>query len=200
MWAPYSGLGCTITSPPESVTDVCWGRCTNPVRRLARQVIFPVASLLVLPLHWLRFCKSYSLCLQVKICDFGLARRFGYPPRRYSPKVLTLWYRPPELLLGESVYTTGVDMWAIGCIFGVWQLSLRPCSPERGAMCCLTLRPLGIFVIPPPPQTVQPLCPPPKKTCRDRTATSEMNPSEWLPVLHFFRLKIYRNPWGLMPI
>jgi serine/threonine protein kinase len=32
--------------------------------------------------------------------------------------VVTLWYRSPELLLGATKYTTGVDMWSIGCIFG----------------------------------------------------------------------------------
>nr|WJH19571.1 Cyclin-dependent kinase 10 [Euglena gracilis] len=55
---------------------------------------------------------------QLKICDFGLAREFGIPARPYTPLVVTLWYRPPELLLGDLTYTTGVDMWSVGCIFG----------------------------------------------------------------------------------
>eukprot|EP00668_Euglena_longa_P003106 GGOE01003628.1.p1 GENE.GGOE01003628.1~~GGOE01003628.1.p1 ORF type:complete len:335 (-),score=41.87 GGOE01003628.1:220-1224(-) len=55
---------------------------------------------------------------QVKICDFGLSREFGIPPQPYTPLVVTLWYRPPELLLGDLTYSTGVDMWSIGCIFG----------------------------------------------------------------------------------
>lgn len=33
-------------------------------------------------------------------------------------KVVTIWYRPPELLLGATRYTTSVDMWSLGCIFG----------------------------------------------------------------------------------
>jgi serine/threonine protein kinase len=31
-------------------------------------------------------------------------------------KVITLWYRPPELLLGDTRYTSAVDVWSIGCI------------------------------------------------------------------------------------
>jgi hypothetical protein len=40
----------------------------------------------------------------VKLCDFGLARTFSQPARPMSPRVLTLWYRPPELLLGAPLY------------------------------------------------------------------------------------------------
>lgn len=53
-----------------------------------------------------------------KVADFGLAREFGLPPNRMTPKVVTLWYRSPELLLGCETYTTAVDLWACGCIFG----------------------------------------------------------------------------------
>jgi cyclin-dependent kinase 10 len=35
-----------------------------------------------------------------------------------TPKVVTLWYRAPELLFGDPNYTTAVDMWSAGCIFG----------------------------------------------------------------------------------
>lgn len=34
-----------------------------------------------------------------------------------SPQVVTLWYRAPEILLGGRAYSTGVDMWSVGCIF-----------------------------------------------------------------------------------
>ncbi|KAF9279292.1 Cyclin-dependent kinase 10 [Mortierella alpina] len=54
----------------------------------------------------------------LKIADFGLARSFGLPSRPMTPKVVTLWYRAPELLFGDSNYTTAVDMWSAGCIFG----------------------------------------------------------------------------------
>lgn len=53
----------------------------------------------------------------LKIGDFGLARAFGVPLRTYTHEVVTLWYRSPEILLGGRQYSTGVDMWSIGCIF-----------------------------------------------------------------------------------
>jgi len=53
----------------------------------------------------------------VKVADFGLARSFLPPFKAYTDKVVTLWYRAPELLLGVSSYSTGIDMWSMGCIF-----------------------------------------------------------------------------------
>ena len=54
---------------------------------------------------------------RVKIADFGLARSFGLPLKSYTHEVVTLWYRAPEVLLGSKVYSTGVDIWSVGCIF-----------------------------------------------------------------------------------
>jgi len=56
----------------------------------------------------------------LKLCDFGLARRcsgFGKP---CTPTVTSLWYRAPEILLGDKVYGTAVDLWSFGCIFAEW--------------------------------------------------------------------------------
>jgi cell division cycle 2-like protein len=55
---------------------------------------------------------------QIKIADFGLARYTGDPIPPLTQLVVTLWYRAPELLLGAKEYSTSVDMWSIGCIFG----------------------------------------------------------------------------------
>jgi len=56
----------------------------------------------------------------LKLADFGLARAFSAnksgQPNRYTNRVVTLWYRPPELLLGERSYGPPVDMWGAGCI------------------------------------------------------------------------------------
>nr|XP_033798688.1 cyclin-dependent kinase 10 isoform X1 [Geotrypetes seraphini] len=52
----------------------------------------------------------------VKIADFGLARAYGVPLKPMTPRVVTLWYRAPELLLGTTTQTTAIDMWAVGCI------------------------------------------------------------------------------------
>lgn len=55
---------------------------------------------------------------RVALADFGLARRYEDPPQHLTVPVVTLWYRAPELLLGETRYGPAVDMWATGCIFG----------------------------------------------------------------------------------
>lgn len=49
------------------------------------------------------------------LADFGLARPISQPVREYTNEVMTLYYRPPELILGEKVYSIGVDIWALGC-------------------------------------------------------------------------------------
>lgn len=53
---------------------------------------------------------------EVKLADFGLARKYPHTMQPPPPKVVTLWYRAPELLLGCSTYNPGVDLWAIGCV------------------------------------------------------------------------------------
>ncbi len=54
---------------------------------------------------------------ELKLADFGLARAFDIPIKRYTHEVVTLWYRAPEILLGSPHYSTPVDIWSIGCIF-----------------------------------------------------------------------------------
>ena len=58
----------------------------------------------------------YSNKGEVKICDFGLARQYGEPLRAYTPVVVTLWYRAPELLLGADHYSTPIDVFSLGCV------------------------------------------------------------------------------------
>merc|ERR1719208_551132 len=64
----------------------------------------------------------------LKLADFGLARAISInkagQPNRYTNRVVTLWYRPPELLLGERNYGSAVDMWGAGCIMAeMWTRS-----------------------------------------------------------------------------
>jgi len=54
----------------------------------------------------------------LKLADFGLARACGIPVRRYTHEVVTLWYRAPDVLMGSRKYSTPVDLWSVGCIFG----------------------------------------------------------------------------------
>ncbi|KAL5723000.1 [pyruvate dehydrogenase (acetyl-transferring)] kinase [Ranunculus cassubicifolius] len=54
----------------------------------------------------------------VKIADFGLANFFNPGHRQpLTSRVVTLWYRPPELLLGSTEYGAAVDLWSVGCVF-----------------------------------------------------------------------------------
>ena len=54
---------------------------------------------------------------ELKLADFGLARALNKGlNQRYTNRVVTLWYRPPELFLGERNYGPPVDMWGAGCI------------------------------------------------------------------------------------
>ncbi|CAK4078179.1 unnamed protein product [Aphanomyces euteiches] len=53
----------------------------------------------------------------LKIADFGLARAFSMPTRKYTHEVVTLWYRAPEILLGQEIYSPPVDIWSCGVIF-----------------------------------------------------------------------------------
>eukprot|EP00632_Arachnochrysis_sp_CCMP2950_P003959 CAMPEP_0185704084 /NCGR_PEP_ID=MMETSP1164-20130828/16229_1 /TAXON_ID=1104430 /ORGANISM="Chrysoreinhardia sp, Strain CCMP2950" /LENGTH=377 /DNA_ID=CAMNT_0028371423 /DNA_START=253 /DNA_END=1386 /DNA_ORIENTATION=+ len=55
---------------------------------------------------------------KLKLADFGLARAFGIPVRSYTHEVVTLWYRAPDVLMGSRTYSTPVDVWSVGCIFG----------------------------------------------------------------------------------
>lgn len=56
----------------------------------------------------------------LKLADFGLARAFSHckpgQTNKYTNRVVTLWYRPPELLLGERNYGPPIDLWGAGCI------------------------------------------------------------------------------------
>lgn len=54
----------------------------------------------------------------LKIADFGLANSIS--PNNKHPltsRVVTLWYRPPELLMGATNYGVSVDLWSVGCVF-----------------------------------------------------------------------------------
>jgi len=67
-----------------------------------------------------RDLKSSNLLVnkkgELKIADWGLARSWSRDMKRLTCKVITLWYRPPELLLGATEYTDKIDMWSVGCI------------------------------------------------------------------------------------
>ncbi|CAJ0581054.1 unnamed protein product, partial [Mesorhabditis spiculigera] len=59
----------------------------------------------------------------LKLADLGLARYYNDQDRPYTNRVITLWYRPPELLYGEERYGPNIDVWSAGCILA--ELFLR---------------------------------------------------------------------------
>ncbi|XP_037782696.1 cyclin-dependent kinase 11B-like isoform X3 [Penaeus monodon] len=86
--------------------------------------------------NWIlhRDLKTSNLLLShrgiLKVGDFGLAREYGSPLKHYTPVVVTLWYRAPELLLGSKQYSTHIDVWSVGCIFGEL-LGMEPMFPGK---------------------------------------------------------------------
>jgi serine/threonine protein kinase len=79
----------------------------------------------------------------LKIADFGLARAVG---GRMTNLVVTLWYRPIEILLGAEEYTTAVDMWSVGCVAGE-MVKGSPMMPGEGEVDQLN-RILGLLGFP----------------------------------------------------
>ena len=71
----------------------------------------------------------------VKIADFGLARSYAgqESTNPLTNRVITLWYRPPELLLGSTKYGPEVDMWSVGCIFAELVMG-KPILPGKNEM------------------------------------------------------------------
>jgi len=75
----------------------------------------------------------------MKVADFGLARSVDFKdkePGRHpvlTDYVATRWYRAPEILLGSTTYTKGVDMWSVGCILGEL-LGGKPMFPGTSTM------------------------------------------------------------------
>lgn len=54
----------------------------------------------------------------LKLGDFGLANVLDTKNKnQLTSRVVTLWYRPPELLMGSTSYGVSVDLWSVGCVF-----------------------------------------------------------------------------------
>jgi serine/threonine-protein kinase BUR1 len=96
----------------------------DQVRSLMRQLLNALKVLHGLKiLH--RDLKTSNLLITqkgvLKLADFGLSR-FQLNKSKYTNCVITRWYRPPELLLGATEYTSKIDMWSVGCILGEFML------------------------------------------------------------------------------
>ncbi len=106
---------------------------TNEIKCLMQQLLQAVSHLHD---NWIlhRDLKTSNLLFShtgiLKVGDFGLAREYGSPLKHYTPVVVTLWYRAPELLLGTKEYSTGIDIWSVGCIFAEF-LRMEPLFPGK---------------------------------------------------------------------
>ncbi|KAL5518749.1 hypothetical protein ACEPAH_432 [Sanghuangporus vaninii] len=115
----------------------------SEIKTLMRQLLSAVAHC---HKNWIlhRDLKTSNLLMNnrgtIKVADFGLARRYGDPIGLggMTQLVVTLWYRPPEILLGATTYSTAVDMWSVGCIFGELLLK-EPVFPGKNEMEQLSL-------------------------------------------------------------
>eukprot|EP00485_Elphidium_margaritaceum_P002902 CAMPEP_0202703254 /NCGR_PEP_ID=MMETSP1385-20130828/16120_1 /ASSEMBLY_ACC=CAM_ASM_000861 /TAXON_ID=933848 /ORGANISM="Elphidium margaritaceum" /LENGTH=396 /DNA_ID=CAMNT_0049361075 /DNA_START=25 /DNA_END=1215 /DNA_ORIENTATION=+ len=113
------------------------------IRNIMRQILDAIAFLHsikllhrdIKPQNILLFVSSGNGAAEctytIKIADFGLARSNNQPNLSLTTEVVTLWYRPIELLLGCKVYDKSVDEWAVGCVF----FELITNSPLFPAMC-----------------------------------------------------------------
>jgi serine/threonine protein kinase len=131
-----------LLTPPATISADTF--CRRPLislgplfgQHITRQVLSGIQTL-----HALGVChrdiKPGNLLMDktgqhVKVADFGLARFVQEAHRSYTPGMVTLWYRSPELLLGETDYGFAVDVWSVGCILAecltgrVLFRSLRP--------------------------------------------------------------------------
>ena len=105
------------------------GLLAHPSFKFSAANVKDVAHQLFSALHYLhhqrvlhRDLKGSNILLDrqgnLKLADFGLARFFSPKVKSadYTNRVITLWFRSPELLLGATAYAAPVDIWSAGCI------------------------------------------------------------------------------------
>jgi len=144
---------------------------------------------------------------QVKVCDFGLARSVLQQNDHAQNPVLTdyvatRWYRAPEILLGSTSYTKGVDLWSVGCIVGEL-LTGKPTFPGTSTMNQLD----RIMEVTgrPSPEDVEAIKSPFAATMLESLPMSrprslhEMFPSATMEALDLLRLCTQFNPMKRLP-
>ncbi|XP_005092804.1 cyclin-dependent kinase 9 [Aplysia californica] len=124
---PYSQSKSTVYLVLEFCEHDLAGLLSNPKVKFSLGEIKKVMQQLFNGLYFIhsnkivhRDMKAANILItkdgNLKLADFGLARAFSNKLKRYTNCVVTLWYRPPELLLGERNYGPAIDLWGAGCI------------------------------------------------------------------------------------
>jgi len=137
-YADVSGCACSRGSC-TSCSRVCPSltravSCTGAIISAALSLPLNSTCMQTDNASWYRYSdlKPQNLLVNMsgslKIADFGLARAFSIPIKKYTHEVVTLWYRAPEILLGQEVYSPPVDIWSVGVIFGE-MLTKKPMFP-----------------------------------------------------------------------
>ncbi|MGH0148190.1 UNVERIFIED_CONTAM: hypothetical protein FKN15_060342 [Acipenser sinensis] len=121
----------------------------------------------------------------IKIGDFGLAREIRSRPP-YTDYVSTRWYRAPEVLLRSSVYSSPIDMWAVGCIMAELY-TLRPLFPGNSEVdeifkICQVLGTVKKALRYPYFQVGQVLGPPPQYVEQQKAHNKPVQPTEPKPI------------------
>jgi len=128
LWIEALNLG-TYMKLVSTVRDLAGGNDLGPglepgqVKDLSRQML---SGLEYCHAHRIihRDLKPANLYIDtlhnptLKIGGFEVARVFSLPVPQYTPEVGTRWYRPPEVLLGSTLYSLPWDVWSAGCILG----------------------------------------------------------------------------------
>lgn len=116
---------------------ICAFQCPVKLRRqIMRQVLQGVAHC---HSHWIahRDIKPQNILINpsdghVCVADFGMARHQGALMVRQQKNVelVTIWYRPPEVLWRRTPYTCQMDLWSVGCVLAEMMLR-RPLYREK---------------------------------------------------------------------
>jgi serine/threonine protein kinase len=77
---------------------------------------------------------------ELKLGDFGLARSTSIPVGSLSTEVITIWYRPPEILFGMRDYSFPIDIWSAGCVLAemINSCPLFPCNSNDAMLIAIS--------------------------------------------------------------
>ena len=67
---------------------------------------------------------------EYRLADFGISEIYAVNGKRHSTSVVTIWYRPPEILLGDAYYTDKADVWSVGVILLEMALGRNPLAGD----------------------------------------------------------------------